>query len=65
MNFPTVSLSQTAQVLKYVQMKRDCPELFRVSSIDDLKFILDKQIQWMLPERDVGGRQVFIFRVGK
>lgn len=53
------------QVLKYVQMKRECPELFRVSPIDELQFLLDMQMQWMTPERDVGGRQVYIFRVGE
>lgn len=53
------------QVLKYVQMKKDCPELFQVSPIDELEFLLDMQMQWMLPERDAnGGRQVYIFRVG-
>lgn len=47
-------------MLRYVQMKRDCPELFRVSPVDELEFLFDMQIQWMVPERDV-----YIFRVGE
>ena len=46
-------------------MKRDFPELFRVSPIEDLEFLLDMQIQWMLPDKDPNGRQIYIFRVGE
>lgn len=46
-------------------MKENSPSLFRVSPVTDLKYMLEMQIQCMLPLKDSHGRQVYVFRVGE
>lgn len=45
-------------------MKQHSAELFRVSPISQLHELLKMQMQYMLPNRDSNGRQIYIFRVG-
>jgi alpha-tocopherol transfer protein len=52
-------------IQKYYWMKEHSPELFHVSPPSDLKSMLEMQIQCMLPQKDVQGRQIYLFRVGK
>lgn len=49
---------------KYYYMKKNSSELFHVSPVSDLKVMLEMQIQCMLPQKDIHGRQVYVFRVG-
>ncbi|XP_059614326.1 retinaldehyde-binding protein 1-like [Phlebotomus argentipes] len=51
--------------VKYFRMKQQSPELFRVSPPTEVRHILEMQMQYMIPQRDPCGRQVFIFRVEK
>lgn len=50
---------------KYYKMKDEYPEIFKVSPPSEMKFMLEMQIQCMLPKKDESGRQIYIFRVGK
>ncbi|CAD7086529.1 unnamed protein product [Hermetia illucens] len=52
-------------LLKYFSMKQHSAELFRVSPISQLHELLKMQMQYMLPNRDSNGRQIYIFRVEK
>lgn len=49
---------------KYYWMKEHSPELFHVSPVSDLKYMLEMQIQCMLPQKDNHGRKIYVFRVG-
>jgi hypothetical protein len=51
-------------ITKYYWMKVHSPELFHVSPPSDLKSMLEMQIQCMLPQPDLQGRQIYLFRVG-
>lgn len=50
---------------KYRQMKQRSSSLFRVSPVTDIQFILEMDIQTVLPLDDNFGRQIYIYRVGK
>ncbi|KAL7042477.1 hypothetical protein ACKWTF_001152 [Chironomus riparius] len=52
-------------IQKYYWMKVHSPELFHVSPPSDLKSMLEMQIQCMLPQPDLQGRQIYLFRVEK
>lgn len=58
---PTVQF----QVQKYFKMKRDSPNLFRVSPTSEMHDLLYMQIQQQLPYRDANGSVIYIFRVRK
>lgn len=51
------------QMQKYFKMKKDSPDLFRVSPTSEMHDILKMQIQQTLPDRDVSGSVVYVFRV--
>lgn len=53
------------QVQKYFKMKRDSPNLFRVSPTSEMHDLLYMQIQQQLPYRDANGSVIYIFRVRK
>lgn len=53
------------QMQKYFKMKKDSPDLFRVSPTSEMHDILKMQIQQTLPDRDVSGSVVYVFRVRK
>uniref|UniRef100_A0AAG5CW40 CRAL-TRIO domain-containing protein n=1 Tax=Anopheles atroparvus TaxID=41427 RepID=A0AAG5CW40_ANOAO len=50
---------------KYYKMKEEYPEIFKVSPPSEMKFMLEMQIQTMLPKKDEHGRQIYLFRVEK
>ncbi|XP_050101255.1 alpha-tocopherol transfer protein-like isoform X2 [Anopheles aquasalis] len=50
---------------KYYKMKEEHPEIFKVSPPSEMKFMLEMQIQTMLPKKDEHGRQIYLFRVEK
>lgn len=50
---------------KYYKMKDEYPEIFKVSPPSEMKFMLEMQIQCMLPKKDESGRQIYLFRVEK
>lgn len=50
---------------KYFKMKKDSPDLFRVSPSSEMQDILKMQIQQTLPDRDASGSLIYIFRVRK
>ncbi|EDS28629.1 conserved hypothetical protein [Culex quinquefasciatus] len=52
-------------IQKYYKMKDEYPEIFKVSPPSEMKFMLEMQIQCMLPKRDDSGRQIYVFRVEK
>lgn len=52
-------------IQKYYTMKEHSPELFRVSPPSEMRFMLEMQIQCMLPLRDDNGRRIYVFRVEK
>lgn len=52
------------QMQKYYKMKEEYPEIFKVSPPSEMKFMLEMQIQTMLPKKDEHGRQIYLFRVG-
>ncbi|XP_055545875.1 retinaldehyde-binding protein 1-like [Wyeomyia smithii] len=52
-------------IQKYYKMKDEYPEIFKVSPPSEMKFMLEMQIQCMLPKKDDNGRQFYLFRVEK
>lgn len=46
-------------------MKIESESLFKVSPVTEMKFMLEMQIQMMLPLSDGFGKQIYLFRIGE
>lgn len=50
---------------KYLKMKQECVDLFRVSPIEQMDDLLKMQIQQTLCDRDPNGCLIYLYRVSK